>query len=101
MSDDIEDRIDRCLTALGRQNGPAISAYARRVERRLARVAMLVEQRRASRVVLGRDPLERWAERVCVAVTDEALLACDLRLEQSLSDLVAVLEDDLRSLPSR
>jgi hypothetical protein len=96
-------RLDACIAgvdaAYRRQNEAQIREYCGRIEQLLARILARLEedQPSASRRTLvetaDRRALGRWARRIVDRIDDAALLACDPRLEQSLSDLLSLLEE--------
>ena len=101
-------RLDACIAGVEaahrRQNEVQIRDYCQRVGDLLAWAVALLDhlQQRGSSPSPGAAThcraLERWAQRIVENVNEANLLACDPRLEQSLSDLVTLLEDELSHL---
>ena len=105
------ERLDACVAGLDdlhrRQRDAEIRRYCRRIERQLAVAIDLLDQLRAqaeadapTRHAARLASLERWAGRVVRMVEPSALYQGSGRLDQSLSDLVAVLRDET-GLPSK
>lgn len=102
MTQDLTDRLERVsdgLKALHQhEHAEAIDRYAEEIGKGFQRATSLIEARRARNVGYRRDPVERWAARVCGIATERAFLTRDPRLEQSLRDLIRFLEDERRSV---
>jgi hypothetical protein len=98
-------RLDACVAgvdaAYRRQNAGQIEEYCGRLQSLLDRTLTVLEQSEVD-TAEGKalpDAITHWAARVLERVDERALVACDPGLEQSLSDLLTVLQEMATSPP--
>ena len=102
------ERIDATIAAIDRlheqRHRPHIAAYCRRIGQLLDAATAALDHLTASSAESGNQSAEahyhelgRWASRVAAQIDEAALVRCDPRIEQSLSDLVMMLRAAVRA----